>query len=349
MFDIELYDYQLPENLIAQRPLDRRDESRLLALNRDSGEIRHLRFQDIFNHLGAGDILVLNDTRVIPARLFGLKKSGGKVETLLLEPANGENGRSPTSGVWRCLFKASGKVQEGMTIRYAERLSAEVIRVSSEGVVEVTFDCNGNLYEILDEIGHVPLPPYIRRDDAPEDKDRYQTVYASERGSVAAPTAGLHFTAEALKRLWDNGVRVTNVTLHVGLGTFRPIKQADIRNHVMHREMVEVSESAAQAINNGKDEGKRIVAVGTTTVRTLEFMTRNGKLRSGREQCDCFIYPGYQFQMVDAMLTNFHQPRSSLVLLCSAFAGRERLLAAYREAVEREYRFLSYGDAMLII
>ncbi len=256
MFDIELYDYPLPERLIAQRPLARRNESRLLALKKDSGKIAHLRFMDILDYLGAGDIIVLNNTKVIPARLFGVKESGGRVETLLLEPlaSTADGGRNEARD-WRCLFRASGRVHEGMIIRYNDSLSAEVMRADKEGVVEVRLTCAGDLYETLDEIGHVPLPPYIKRGDSPDDKDRYQTIYASEPGSVAAPTAGLHFTPPVLGILRDKGVEIAHVTLHVGLGTFRPIKQADIRDHVMHCELVEVNEETARIINQGKQAG----------------------------------------------------------------------------------------------
>jgi S-adenosylmethionine:tRNA ribosyltransferase-isomerase len=298
--------------------------------------------------LGNNDLLVINDTKVIAARLFGNKETGGSVEMLLL----GETQFPPVSeqAQWECLFKSASRIKEGTRICVNSHLTALVTAVKRQGIYEVILMHEGDLLSLLEGIGHIPLPPYIRRQDEPEDRRRYQTVYARQYGSAAAPTAGLHFSQEILDRLQDRGVEVAEVTLHVGLGTFRPIREKDIRKHHIHREVVEVSSAAAHTIKQAKRLGKRVVAVGTTTVRVLEFMTDDrGEVRSGRELCDLYIYPGYRFKMVDGMLTNFHQPRSSLLVLCSAFAGVQPLLRAYQEAIRRRYRFLSYGDAMFIV
>jgi len=347
-FDINHYDYQLPNEFIAQRPLSRREDSKLLILHRNQGMISHGAFSDILGCLGPCDVLVVNDTKVIAARLFGNKETGGKVEMLLL----GEVDCSSRDGQVHvdCLVKHAGKVKVGTSISFSPRLSAVVAAVKPHGICEVNLIHEGDLLSILDEIGHVPLPPYIRREDGPEDRQRYQTVYARHYGSAAAPTAGLHFTKEILDKFRYRGVELAEITLHVSLGTFRPIRERDIRKHQMHHEMVDVSHQAAQTINQAKKLGKRVVAVGTTTVRALEFMTDSmGEIRSGRELCDLYIYPGYNFRTVDSMITNFHQPRSSLIVLCSAFAGNQLLMKAYQEALRMGYRFLSYGDVMFIV
>ena len=357
MFSIELYDYHLPPGLIAQRPQSRRDESRLLVLDSRRGIRDHKKFRDVVNYLGPDDLLVLNNSKVMPARLFGNRESGGRIEMLLLAPASGDDlsgwpgprNNGNQSRRWKCLLKSSGKVREGMRLSFGPKLTACVKSAAVDGVFEVELEFEDDLHRVLDEIGHIPLPPYIRREDEPEDRSRYQTVYAEPFGSAASPTAGLHFTEGLLRELQNRGVERTTVTLHVGLGTFRPVKVDDIRHHRMHHEWVEVSEEAAETINRAKGKGKRIVAVGTTSVRVLEFMGSGGRMRSGRESCGLYLYPGCTFSMVGAMITNFHVPRSSLLLLCSAFAGRDNLLPAYREAVQMGYRFLSYGDAMLIL
>ncbi len=347
-FSIDLYDYHLPAERIAQRPLARRDESRLLVLDRETGDLRHEMFCDIPRHFGPGDLLVVNNSKVIPARIYGVKPSGGKVEMLLLSPVDG-NGREGAPQPWKCLLRAAGRIREGFTVSFGPLLTASVSRCLDDGVFEVELTSRKDLFDVLSEIGHIPLPPYIRRPDESNDFERYQTVYAERFGSVASPTAGLHMTPELLRELEDRGVERVSVTLHVGLGTFRPLAVEDVRRHTMHSEVVEISPNAALQINDAKREGKRIVALGTTTVRVLEWMGSEGRVRSGREECDLFIFPGFRFRMVDAMITNFHQPRSSLLLLCSAFAGRDRLLSAYHEAVRLGYRFLSYGDATLLL
>ena len=348
MYAIDDYEYNLPPELIAQQPLEKRDSSRLLVLDSRSNCLRHEKFDSIVDYFGPDDLLVFNNSRVIPARIFGKRETGGKLEMLLLTPVHDSkhDGRHQR---WNCLLKASRKIRKGSLFSFGPKLSASVIALKPDGVFEVALRCDGDLQETLEEIGHIPLPPYIERPDGANDRIRYQTVYATEYGSVACPTAGLHFTPELLRDLEHNEVEHVFLTLHVGLGTFRPVKETDFRNHRMHTEMVEVSERAAETINRAKLDGKRIVAVGTTSVRVLEFMGKDGYMRSGRESCDLFIYPGYTFKMVDAIITNFHYPRSTLLLLCAAFVGNENILSAYREAVRLGYRFLSYGDAMLIV
>ncbi|MBS4913936.1 MAG: tRNA preQ1(34) S-adenosylmethionine ribosyltransferase-isomerase QueA [Veillonella sp.] len=334
------FDYELPEELIAQHPVEPRDSSRLMILDKESGEVSHVaHFYEIIDQFTDNDVLVFNDTKVIPARLYGHREgSGGKVEVLLLSPC-GENR-------WECLVKPGKKCPIGQTIVFDDRLKGEVVDKTSFGGRIIQFEANGVFDDIIQEIGEMPLPPYIH--EKLEDKDRYQTVYAREKGSAAAPTAGLHFTPELLERLKAKGVTLAFVTLHVGLGTFRPVSVDTIEDHEMHSEYYVVTQETADLINNAKAAGKRIIAVGTTSVRTLESATKDGKVQAGHDWTQIFIYPGYQYKIVDALVTNFHLPQSTLLMLISALAGREHCLAAYKEAVEQRYRFFSFGDAMFI-
>jgi S-adenosylmethionine:tRNA ribosyltransferase-isomerase len=342
------FDYELPAEQIAQRPAAQRDGSRLLVLDRATGSVDHRRFDELATLLAAGDLLVLNDTRVRPARLVGRKPSGGRVELLLVERVEA----AERHGVWRCLLKASRKPPAGGSLEFPEGVSGRVIeRTNGEWLVRL--ECSdGALDERLELAGRPPLPPYIRRDtESPDDEDRerYQTVYARRPGAIAAPTAGLHFTDELLADLAAVGVQQATVTLHVGLGTFQPVSVERVEDHRMHEESFELPPSTAQAVEETRRRGGRVVAVGTTVVRTLESCAIDGGGVSARgDRSALFIYPGFRFRVVDAMITNFHLPRSTLLMLVSAFAGRERVLATYREAVERGYRFYSYGDAMFI-
>ena len=335
------FDYELPEELIAQHPVEPRDTSRLMLLDKVTGEVNHrAHFYDIVDEVSDGDVLVFNDTKVIPARLYGQREgSGGKVEVLLLTPC-GENR-------WECLVKPGKKCPIGQVIVFDERLKGTVIDKTSFGGRIVEFDCDGVFDDVIQEIGEMPLPPYIH--EKLEDKDRYQTVYADKKGSAAAPTAGLHFTPELLEKLRAKGVTLAFLTLHVGLGTFRPVSAEDIEDHEMHSEYYVVTEETANTINKARRDGKRIIAVGTTSVRTLESATGDdGVLKAGHGWTNIFIYPGYTYKMVDALITNFHLPQSTLLMLISALAGREHCLAAYKEAVKEKYRFFSFGDAMFI-
>jgi S-adenosylmethionine:tRNA ribosyltransferase-isomerase len=335
------FDYELPEELIAQHPVEPRDTSRLMLLDKVTGEVSHrAHFYDIVDEVSDGDVLVFNDTKVIPARLYGQREgSGGKVEVLLLTPC-GENR-------WECLVKPGKKCPIGQVIVFDERLKGTVIDKTSFGGRIVEFSCDGVFDDIIQEIGEMPLPPYIH--EKLEDKDRYQTVYADKKGSAAAPTAGLHFTPELLEKLRAKGVTLAFLTLHVGLGTFRPVSAEDIEDHEMHSEYYVVTEETANTINKARRDGKRIIAVGTTSVRTLESATGDdGVLKAGHGWTNIFIYPGYTYKMVDALITNFHLPQSTLLMLISALAGREHCLAAYKEAVKEKYRFFSFGDAMFI-
>lgn len=334
------FDYELPEELIAQHPVEPRDTSRLMTLDKVTGEVGHKAyFYDIIDELGPNDVLVFNDTKVIPARLYGHRKeSGGKVEVLLLTPC-GEN-------TWECLVKPGKKCPIGQDIVFNEKLSGTVIDKTDFGGRIIRFTVDGVFDDIIQDIGEMPLPPYIH--EKLEDQNRYQTVYAREKGSAAAPTAGLHFTPELLERLKAKGVTLAFVTLHVGLGTFRPVSAEVIEDHQMHSEYYVVTQETADIINEARRAGKRIVAVGTTSVRTLESATVDGELKAGHDWTQIFIYPGYQYKMVDALITNFHLPQSTLLMLISALAGREHCLAAYKEAVKERYRFFSFGDAMFI-
>lgn len=344
--NIKDFDYFLPEELIAQRPIEPRDSSRLLIMDKITGEIEHHQyFREIIDELTSDDVLVFNDTKVIPARLYGVRhNTGGKVEVLLLNPL-GEN-------KWECLVKPGAKCKIGQKIDFGDfssgeiRLQGEVIAHTDFGGRIIQFTCFENFDELIQELGEMPLPPYIH--EKLSDKDRYQTIYAREKGSAAAPTAGLHFTEELLQKIKAKGIKTVFVTLHVGLGTFRPVSTENIEDHKMHSESYEVSEEAAKIINDAKAQGKRIIAVGTTSVRTLESASKNGVLQEGRGSTQIFIYPGYKFQIVDALITNFHLPQSTLLMLISALSSRENCLQAYEEAVAQKYRFFSFGDAMFI-
>ncbi|GFN33604.1 tRNA preQ1(34) S-adenosylmethionine ribosyltransferase-isomerase QueA [Paenibacillus xylaniclasticus] len=346
--NVDLFDFDLPEELIAQTPLAERTASRLLMLNKETGDIRHGTFVDIEQQLGENDLLILNDTRVIPARLFGIKPdTGAKVELLLLKEL-GDNR-------WETLAKPAKRLKAGSTLAFGSKedgstlLKAVVEEEGEHGARIVRFVYEGIFHELLDQLGEMPLPPYIK--EKLEDRERYQTVYARHEGSAAAPTAGLHFTKELLERLQRRGVKIAYVTLHVGLGTFRPMSSDTVEEHVMHSEYYEISDTTAKQIVETKSNGGRIIAVGTTSARTLESVARRfeGKpIQACSGWTDIFIYPGYDFQLVDALLTNFHLPKSTLVMLVSALAGREAIMKAYAEAVERRYRFFSFGDAMFI-
>lgn len=347
------FHFDLPPELIAQFPAAQRDESRLLVVNRASGRLEHRKFRDLLEHLRAGDVLVLNNSRVIPARLHGANaKTGGAFEILLLE----EN--APND--WWAMMKPGKRARLGTEIKLTENISATVTAMNEEGHRRLTFSGTVNILNELDTLGELPLPPYIARDEKnlpPSDKERYQTVFAQPAGSVAAPTAGLHFTEQLLAEIRARGVEIHFVTLHVGLGTFAPVKAETLAEHVMHEERFEVSEAVAKAVNTGKSEGRRIIAVGTTCVRVLESVAtqHDGKIVAGPGRTRIFIHPPRDFKIVDALLTNFHLPCSTLLMLVSAFAtpgqsdGREKILAAYAEAVRQRYRFFSYGDAMLLL
>jgi S-adenosylmethionine:tRNA ribosyltransferase-isomerase len=343
MYSLKDYDYHLPESLIAQQPISQRDRSRLFCLHRQTGHFTHGRFMDIAQLLNAGDVLVLNNTKVINGRLLGRKESGGKVEVLILNYAQGVADK-----VFQCLIKSSKRPRPGSRLLFDRELQGRVETVSTT-TCTVSFQSREEFDQILQEIGHIPLPPYIHRDDAPGDHESYQTVYAAQKGAIAAPTAGLHFTRALLEQLLKKGVGLVYLTLHVGVGTFAPVRSDDIRDHRMHAEWFTLSEEAARTINAAKAGRGRVVAVGTTSVRTLEHCTlEEGRIVPQSGMCDLFIYPGYSFKLVDAMITNFHLPQSTLLMLVSAFAGRENILNAYKEAVRQQYRFFSYGDAMLI-
>lgn len=332
------FDYDLPQELIAQHPMEPRDHSRLLVVDKKTGEIEHKHFYDLVNYLKPGDVLVFNDTRVIPARLHGTKDTGAHVEVFLLTRRDATD--------WEVLVRPGKKLQVGAKINFSDELSCEVIEHTDFGGRVVRFKYDGIFEEILDRLGETPLPPYIT---APlEDKERYQTVYNRERGSAAAPTAGLHFTKELLQKIKDIGCEEVFVTLHVGLGTFRPVSEAKIEDHKMHKEFYTVSQEAADAVNKAKAEGRRIIAVGTTAVRTLEAAGADGQLHAGSSWTNIFIYPGYKIRLVDDLVTNFHLPQSTLLMLVSTLSTREIMLQTYKKAVEEKYRFFSFGDAMFI-
>ena len=340
---IEEFDYHLPRSLIAQYPSSQRGETSLMALNRQTGRIEHQAFRDIGKYLRPGDLLVLNNTRVLPVRLVGKKETGGKIEMLLIPSRNG------TTGEWKALIKNSERIKRGCRVQFESGLEGEVEEVEA-GKGRISFSDQADVTEILRKIGHIPLPPYIKRGDEPLDRERYQTVFAERDGSIAAPTAGLHFTHTLLQSLKENGVRTTMITLHVGVGTFAPVKARDIEDHAMEGEWVEISEEAAHEIEAAKARDGKVISVGTTTTRALEsFADGHGGVRSGKGMTSLFIYPPYRFRVIDGLLTNFHLPKSTLIMLVSAFAGRDFLTRAYQEAVLREYRFYSYGDAMLIL
>lgn len=334
--------YELPEELIAQDPLEQRDHSRMMVLDKNTGEITHRHFYDIIDFLNEGDVLVLNDSKVMPARLYGIKEGTyGKIEMLLLEQ-KGQNR-------WEVLVRPGKKAKVGARFVFGDGLLTATVReIVEEGNRIVEFECEGNFFDVLDRIGEMPLPHYITHKLM--DKDRYQTVYARELGSSAAPTAGLHFTQELLQKVREKGVKVEFVTLHVGLGTFRPVKEEEITDHKMHTEHYEMSQKTADAINEAKANGKRVIAVGTTSCRTLESVVqKEGGIKASEGYTDIFIYPGYQFKALDCLITNFHLPESTLIMLVSALAGYEHTMHAYQVAVQERYRFYSFGDAMLVI
>jgi S-adenosylmethionine:tRNA ribosyltransferase-isomerase len=339
--NVKDFDYDLPEELIAQDPLEDRSSSRLMVLDRVTGEVEHKHFTDILEYLRPGDCLVLNNTKVIPARLFGVKEdTGGKVEVLLLKRMEND--------VWETLVKPGKKLRPGARISFGDGiLKAEVLEIVDEGNRLIKFHYEGIFEEILDRLGQMPLPPYIKHQL--KDKNRYQTVYAKYDGSAAAPTAGLHFTKELLSKVKEMGVDIAEVTLHVGLGTFRPVKVENVSEHHMHSEFYMISAEAAEKINRAKEGGHRVISVGTTSTRTLESAAdENGRIHETSGWTRIFIYPGYEFKVIDALITNFHLPQSTLVMLVSALAGREHVLSAYETAVKERYRFFSFGDAMFI-
>lgn len=340
--DIEAFDYHLPESLIAQTPLKNRDESRLLILGRQSGNIEHQHFKDVIDYLESGDTLVLNDTRVMPARLLGLKEeTGAKVEMLMLTQIEGND--------WEVLLKPAKRIKVGNRLTFGDgKIVAECIQELDQGGRIMRLHYDGILQERLDELGEMPLPPYIK--ERLDDQDRYQTVYAKASGSAAAPTAGLHFTDELLANIREKGINIAFITLHVGLGTFRPVSVDNIDDHEMHSEYYQMDQETAELLNKTKESGHRIISVGTTSTRTLEtIMQSNDKFVAQSGWTDIFIFPGFTFKAIDGLITNFHLPKSTLVMLVSAFSSRDKILNAYNQAVSSEYRFFSFGDAMLII
>lgn len=335
------FDYELPERLIAQIPLEKRDESKLLVLDKNTGAIEHRSFKDILNYLNSDDVLVLNDTKVLPARLIGIKEETKAIIEVLLLKDMGNN-------TWECLTKPAKRIKVGTIVSFGnDILKAECIEEKEEGIRIFKLIYEGILYEILDKLGEMPLPPYIH--ERLLDKSRYQTVYAKNMGSAAAPTAGFHFTKELLKQVEDKGIKICFITLHVGLGTFRPVSVEDVTLHKMHSEYYEMNKEVAEILNDAKKNGNKIISVGTTSTRTLEtIMNKYNEFRECSGWTDIFIYPGYKFRAIDSLITNFHLPKSTLVMLVSALAGKENILNAYKEAIKNEYRFFSFGDAMLI-
>lgn len=349
---VDDFDYYLPQELIAQRPAEKRDSSRLLVADRNSGEVYHRRFCDIIDYLEEGDHLILNDSKVLPARIFGERKgTGAKIEFLLIKRIEGDR--------WETMVRPGRRVKPGDDIIFGEEgtenfLTAHVLDYGEDGTRIVEFEYDGIFMEILEALGSMPLPPYIERQSDDTDKDRYQTVYCRQEGSVAAPTAGLHFTEELLRKAEAKGVKLCYVTLHVGIGTFRPVKADKVEDHHMHFEEYYIDEETAEAVNKAKREGRRIISVGTTSTRTVEsaaFFDEDAgtyQIKSGAGSTDIFIYPGYEFKIVDSLITNFHLPKSTLLMLISALYDREKILKIYEEAVREKYRFFSYGDAMFI-
>jgi len=336
----EDFDFELPEHLIAQTPLEKRDSSRLLVLDKNNGNIEHKQFTDVVDYLSENDVLVLNDTKVMPARLYGSKdETDAAIEILML--------REMTDNSWECLVKPAKRINVGDSITFSDKLSCVCTDIGEEGVRILKFEYSGIFMEILDELGEMPLPPYIH--EKLEDQDRYQTVYAKNLGSAAAPTAGLHFTPELLDKIEDKGIKIAYITLHVGLGTFRPVSVDDIDNHKMHSELYMMDKNTADILNAAKINNNKIVGVGTTSIRTLETIIHD---HNNFKECsgwtDIFIYPGHEFKSVDGLITNFHLPKSTLVMLVSALAGRDNILNAYNEAIKEEYRFFSFGDSMFI-
>lgn len=336
----EDFDFDLPEELIAQTPLEKRDSSKLLVLDKETGNIEHRHFKDIINYLNEGDTLVLNDTKVLPARLIGEKdETGAVIEILMLKEID--------SNVWECLVKPAKRIKEGTVVSFGDKLKAKCLSIREEGIRVFELIYDGILYEILDELGSMPLPPYIH--EKLKDKDRYQTVYARNIGSAAAPTAGLHFTKELLKEIERKGVNIAYITLHVGLGTFRPVSVDNVKEHKMHSEYYSMDEKTALLLNETKKKNKNIISVGTTTTRTLEtIMNLYSEFKSCSGFTDIFIYPGYKFKAIDKLITNFHLPKSTLVMLVSAFSSKDKIMHAYDEAIKNKYRFFSFGDSMFI-
>ena len=334
------FDYYLPEELIAQTPIKDRDHSRLLVMDKKTGELEHKIFTDIIDYLNPGDVLVLNNTKVLPARLIGHKvDTDAVIEVLMLKDLGNDT--------WECLSKPAKRIKIGSIVKFSDELSAECIAIGEDGIRHFKFIYKGIFLEILDRLGEMPLPPYIH--EKLEDKDRYQTVYAKEVGSAAAPTAGLHFTPELIDKIKEKGILIEEITLHVGLGTFRPVEVEDVNNHKMHSEFYTMSKETAEVLNKAKKEGRRIISVGTTTTRTLEtIMNLYKEFKECSGWTDIFIYPGYEFKAIDALITNFHLPKSTLVMLVSAFSSKENIINAYNEAVKEKYRFFSFGDAMFI-
>ena len=342
--DVELFNYELPQNLIAQKPHIPRDECRLMVCDRTTGTVRHTIFKNIVEYLKKGDLIVLNDTKVIPARIFGKKTTGGKVEIFLLEEL--EKNR------FLCLTR--GKIRQETEVILKNQKKALIRKLLNSDKRIVEFEDSENIYQLLEEVGEVPLPPYIKRDYDKYNKDRdfefYQTVFAKKEGAVASPTAGLHFTQELLKKIKEKGVKIAYITLHVGVGTFKPVKEKEIEKHKMHREKFEISKETAELFNETKLSGGKVIAVGTTVVRALESsVNQKGELIPHKGSTDIFIYPGYKFRAIDSLITNFHLPKSTLLMLVSAFYSREKILKCYKEAIEKQYRFFSFGDAMFII
>ncbi len=338
------FDFDLPEELIAQHPLAQRQASRLMVLDRATEQVQLAQFADIASWFRAGDVLVLNDTRVIPARLLGHKETGGRIEVFLVRRLPG------TEETWACLTKSSKAPRPGSILLLGEGLEGTVVEGGEAPYRHVKFTCQGDFSRVLEQVGRIPLPPYIRREATVEDRTRYQTVFARTSGAVAAPTAGLHFTDEILQGLAAKGVEIRSLTLHVGLGTFLPVRTDDITEHRMHQENYFIPQDTADAVNRAKSEGRRVIALGTTSTRTLEYaVDHQGLLQAGEGTCDLFIRPGFAFRIIDGLITNFHLPCSTLLVLVAALAGREFILEAYRQAVEERFRFFSYGDCMLIL
>ena len=335
------FNYELPEELIAQTPIQKRDTSRLMVLDRSKKSIKHKIFSDIIEYLNAGDCLVINDTKVMPARLYGKKTTGANVEFLLLKQIEGD--------IWESIVRPGNKLKPGTEVTFGEGiLKAEVLDIMEQGTRKVKFTYKGIFNEILDKIGLMPLPPYIHEEL--KEKSRYQTIYAKHEGSAAAPTAGLHFTEELLKKIEEKGISIAKVTLHVGIGTFRPVKEENIEEHEMHSEHFYIKQEDVNKINTAKTNGKKVISVGTTSCRVLESIAdENGKVKACEKDTNIYIYPGYKFKCIDGLITNFHLPKSTLLMLVSALAGREYILNAYNEAVKEKYRFFSFGDAMIIL
>ena len=337
---VEEFNYELPKELIAQTPYDKRDEARLMVLDRKTESIDHKIFRDVIDYLEPGDCLVINDTKVIPARLYGKKDTGANVEFLLLKRIEGDD--------WEAMVRPGNKLRPGSKVEFGDGLlKAEVLEVMPGGNRRVRFEYNGIFNEILDQIGLMPLPPYIT--EKLKDKSKYQTVYAKYEGSAAAPTAGLHFTEELLEKVKEKGVDIAKVTLHVGIGTFRPVKVENVEDHSMHSEHFYIKKEEAEKINKAKETGHRVIAVGTTSCRVLESVAdENGKVKEIEADTNIFIYPGYKFKCIDSLITNFHLPESTLIMLVSSLAGKDFVLKAYKEAVDKKYKFFSFGDAMII-